>query len=406
MRDDEGSRPANGNAVAAVRHAEGSGDCGEGDYLMEGDAVEHWKFGVGRVVTGQVVMPEGGTRVEVDFALHERMWLVCEFARLVRLHETRTEAPDPWSFFFGEVWSKLKVGDLGYIYGVSFFEVLAVSESSPATWIEVRQRDGRIMRLLERHAGVVDSRDLMTWPSAHVGVLCTEVNLFARRTTLSSWKRSANAPLKRHRIQLRLDFGELLGPLVESLPLPWTCEPVLCGPVDLQASSDDMAGRGRFNGGTSRGMPTAYAPRAVVGCMPPFRRLRGVLADVVVAAERLGESMRAELCAAGTALPEQGAWVIELFSPQPAANAGDQALGRRVAMRERAIKAIQRLRAISHANGRWWPAPESLELICDAKGCFAARMRFARSYRPADPSRLEWPAPAHSRKNSSRCDFA
>ena len=65
-----------------------------------------------------------------------------------------------------------------------------------------------------------------------------------------------------------------------------------------------------------------------------------------------------------------------LLAPAPVAIAMRVPSGLRLRLSE------LQLRATSHANGRWWPAPECLQVLLNADGSIAARMRFATGYQP------------------------
>jgi len=68
-------------------------------------------------------------------------------------------------------------------------------------------------------------------------------------------------------------------------------------------------------------------------------------------------------------------------------------------VRQRVVAVVQHLRAASHANGGWWPAPERVQVLLNEDGSVTARMRFAAGYqRPGRPW-LEW---AGSRRRPSR----
>jgi hypothetical protein len=183
---------------------------------------------------------------------------------------------------------------------------------------------------------------------------------------------------KEHRIQWRLNNGERLGPLVKLLPLPWQTEPSLCGPF-LYSANGDAVDRALRRQARSRNnaLPGTRAPRLVRGVVPPFKHLRGPLADAVKAIGAADAAVLADIleCCA-TQLDTHGR-EIELAEPLPdilCRPATRQFLN---GVRQRVVAVVQHLRAASHANGGWWPAPERVQVLLNEDGSVTARMRFA-----------------------------
>ena len=196
---------------------------------------------------------------------------------------------------------------------------------------------------------------------------------------------------KEHRIQWRLNNGERLGPRVASLPLPWQTAPTLCGPF-LYSPNGDAVDRALRRQARRRNdaLPGTWAPRLVRGVVPPFKHLRGPLAEAVKAIEAADAAVLADVLERQVAQADLRECVIELAEPvldtlyRPTTR---QFLN---GLRQRMVAAIQQRRAASHANGGWWPAPECLQVLVHADGAVTARMRFAPGYqRPGQPW-LEW----------------
>ncbi len=205
---------------------------------------------------------------------------------------------------------------------------------------------------------------------------------------------------KEHRIQWRLNNGERLGPLVTSLPLPWQTAPTLCGPF-LYSPNGDAVDRGLRRQARRRNdaLPGTWAPRLVRGVVPPFKHLRGPLADAVKAIEAADADALADVLERRVAQADWREWAIELAEPVPDTLYRSSTRQFLNGLRQRMVAAIQHLRAASHANGGWWPAPECLQVLVLADGSVTARMRFAPGYqRPGQPW-LEWTG---SRRGPSR----
>jgi hypothetical protein len=284
----------------------------------------------------------------------------------------------------------LEPGDWVYHCIFGFGEVLPFDADHQAQRLKVRFVDGEIRLLTPDLWGVGRLPSVIMWPSEKVLEVAT-FPILHRTTTIRSWKRSAQQSTKRHNLKFRLDHGELPGPLVESLPLPWTAAAILRGPFvgAINSEATPLDG-GRHNAGSSRGMPPTHAPRAIVGSVPSFKQLRGALADAAKAMEHVGPVVVEDVLANWPVLQGMDARVIELADPLPG---GLYRLATQMflnVLRERLVTRVQSLRAKSHANGRWWPAPESLQLILKEDGCVAARMRFDAGYHPPEHPWLEW----------------
>lgn len=203
-----------------------------------------------------------------------------------------------------------------------------------------------------------------------------------------SWIQSAQRPDKRHRQQYRLQNGERLTPVVKSLPLPWTSHAVLCL---VQAGTPEAPGyRGRHRAGTTRGGPKVHSPRVIVGATPPYKKLRAVLYGAVQRVTAAGDVVVNDIKACCAKPASEGNHFFDFFEATDHMHCRDGTKLLLAEMRRRVFKAIQDLRATAHANGRWWPAPESFQVILKADGSFAARLRFTASYQPAKRPWIEW----------------
>lgn len=205
---------------------------------------------------------------------------------------------------------------------------------------------------------------------------------------------------KEHRIQWRLNNGERLGPLVKLLPLPWQTAPSLCGPF-LYSPNGDALDRELRRQARSRkdALPGTHASRLVRGVVPPFKHLRGPLADAVKVIEAADDAVLADLLECCATQVDTHGREIELADPLPDfvyRLATRQFLN---GLRQRMVAAIQHLRAASHANGGWWPAPERMQVLLNEDGSVTARMRFAAGYQRPGMPWLEW---AGSRYRPSR----
>ncbi len=205
---------------------------------------------------------------------------------------------------------------------------------------------------------------------------------------------------KEHRIQWRLNNGERLGPLVKLLPLPWQTAPSLCGPF-LYSANGDAVDRDLRRQARSRNnaLPGTRAPRLVRGVVPPFRQLRGPLADAVKAIEAADAAVLADLLECCATQVDTHGREIELAEPLPDIPYRPATRKFLNGLRQRMVAVIQHLRAASHANGGWWPAPERMQVLVNEYGSVTARLRFAAGYQRPGLPWLEW---AGSRRRPSR----
>lgn len=204
-----------------------------------------------------------------------------------------------------------------------------------------------------------------------------------------AWKQSLLTTGKRHRLQYKLEHGERIFPLVISKPLPWITHASLILPP---AGVDDVPGyAGRRRAGTTRGKPTVHEPRIVVASTPPYKKLRGVLYDAVQGLSGVGDEVAADLKAHVAALNASGELFFEVFESIDQTQCLDGTKVFLALLRRRSEMRIQDLRATAHANGRWWPAPESFQVVIKADGGITARMRFTENYQSKKHPWIQWP---------------
>jgi hypothetical protein len=174
--------------------------------------------------------------------------------------------------------------------------------------------------------------------------------------------------------------------------LPWVATSPLVGPMDATWEAGDWyAGRRERHARRSviRAESEIHTPLFVCSAMPPFKRLRHWLADTVVAMNRVSPHVRADILACWALGNTEAGCLIDLTDPVPG---GMYRYGTRLflnVMRERLMDATQQLRAVSHENGRWWPAPERIQVLLNADGTITARMQFAQGFRRTDKPWLE-----------------
>jgi hypothetical protein len=179
-------------------------------------------------------------------------------------------------------------------------------------WVHPQRRGPRrAMRFRARLPAAGGSRGSRCRPVPRVEAVTTPVPALRPASPLPRTD-------KEHRIQWRLNNGERLGPLVKLLPLPWQTEPSLCGPF-LYSANGDAVDRALRRQARSRNnaLPGTRAPRLVRGVVPPFKHLRGPLADAVKAIGAADAAVLADIleCCA-TQLDTHGR-EIELAEPLP-----------------------------------------------------------------------------------------
>lgn len=195
---------------------------------------------------------------------------------------------------------------------------------------------------------------------------------------------------KQHRIDGRIQRGERLGLLVQSLPLPWQMQPILCGPFLFPVGQwTDRHLRNQAHA-RMRALPHTQAPRWVSGVVPGFKRLRAALIDAVKGMGDVGIVVVADVIACWGRQPDSGTCIVDLTEPLSTGPYRDGTCMFLNEMRRRMVRHIQALRAVSHANGGWWPAPECMQVLLDSDGSISARMRFAKGYQPPGQAWLEF----------------
>lgn len=198
-------------------------------------------------------------------------------------------------------------------------------------------------------------------------------------------------PPKERRIQWRLNNGERLGPLVKLQRLPWQTEPSLCGPFLYSPDGNAFDCNLRRQVGTrTNALPGGHAPRLVRGVVPPFKRLRGPLAEAAKTIASADVAVLADLLECCAAQVEARGRVIEISEPLTDHLCRPDTRQFLNGLCLRLVAAIQHLRAASHANGGWWPAPECMQVLMKADGTVTARMRFAAGYQPPGRPWIEW----------------
>lgn len=174
--------------------------------------------------------------------------------------------------------------------------------------------------------------------------------------------------------------------------LPWVSASPLVGPMDAT-----WAAHGRYASGKARHARrivfgadmAAPFPLFICSAMPPFKRLHHWLTDTVVAMHSVGPQVAADIIACWALGNTTDGCVVDLTDAVPG---GMYRYGTRLflnVMRQRLVDATQQLRAVSHENGRWWPAPERIQVLLNANGTITARMRFAQGFRRTDREWLE-----------------
>ena len=264
------------------------------DLLQPGQWVRHPKFGDGVVLqTMHSVHTSDEDAAFIDFAQAGKKWIALRSAKLQCLPE----------------------GDLSRWQLVQLAEVVRSMRSLPHLRDEMKP--------------------------------LTEIQISA--FTSRVWKQSLLTSKKRHRLQYKLEHGERILPLVTSKPLPWITHASLILPL---ANNDRMPGfAGRHRAGTTRGHPTVHEPRVVVASTPPYKKLRGVLYDVVQGLTDIEEVVRLDIIANATQPASLQQQVLELLAPveDTACRIGTKIFIND--MRRRAVNGIQDLRATAHANG-------------------------------------------------------
>ncbi|WP_138516516.1 hypothetical protein [Rhodoferax bucti] len=183
--------------------------------------------------------------------------------------------------------------------------------------------------------------------------------------------------------------------------LPWQTDTGLLGPavpdwaLDSWASKRHRHQRWPIVGGVA--LPKA--PTYVCAVYPSFKQVRGALAEWLCGVQAAGplalNELLARFCASTTTL-EDGAlclvvpWVGtastgSATSTAPALPAWLATLG------ERLVRRIQALRAKSYGSGRWWPAPQALQLLVGPDGRLTARLAFAPHFCPPGKPWCMWP---------------
>lgn len=217
-----------------------------------------------------------------------------------------------------------------------------------------------------------------------------------KATQSRAWKESALKNRKRHQLLYRLKKGLRISPLADSLPLPWITHAALHFPPPGVIEVPGYPGRHRA--GTTRGKPTVHMPRVVVASKPPYKKLRGVLYDVAQGLQYVGEVVTQDIKTKTSRVFGTKDHFFELLeSAQPDTfRPGTRSFLN--VMHGRAVNAIQALRAKAHANGRWWPAPESIQLVLKEDGSVVARMRFTAMYQSLKRPWIEWSKSVDARR--------
>ena len=254
------------------------------------------------------------------------------------------------------------------------------------------------------------------WMALSVAPMCRiPEELAAECRRQSAWKATLQQPTREAELELLLAPAPVaiairvpsglrwrlpalpvgLLPVSTRLPqsLPWASQSGLVAPLDgawvspgWYASRKKRAGRRHLAHATGQ----SALPMYVCSAFPSFKRLRHCLADAVQAIEWVGPEVVADVLACWGLQPDTGACVVDLTEQLPG---GLYRYGTRLflnRMRERMVFATQQLRATSHANGRWWPAPECLQVLLNADGTITARMRFAAGYQRPDRPWLDF----------------
>lgn len=142
--------------------------------------------------------------------------------------------------------------------------------------------------------------------------------------------------------------------------LPWQTDTGLLGPAVPEWALDSWASKRHRHQRWPivRGVALPKAPTYVCAVYPSFKQVRSPLAEW--------------LCGVQAAGPLA---LTELLAP----------LG------ERLVRRIQALRAKSYGSGRWWPAPQALQLLLGPDGRLTARLAFAPHFCPPGKPWCMWP---------------
>lgn len=333
--------------------------------LRPGHWVRHPKFGVGEVLETEIseLAPEDA-RALIRFEIGGRKWMALHVAKLTVLQTT-------------DVAEQRQAATPGAL--------AAQAETNAQKLVSNRQQaapclteKAESVSLHQLPLPLVKAR-----PESILFDAPTPVQLEAIKSHV--WRQTIANPYKREKLQYRLENGERITPLITSLPLPWTSHAVLCLP---ESEAANMLGYRRACAG--RGRPTIHTPRSIVASLPPYKKLRSVLYDMVQGLIGAGEVVAQDIKAHASRLNGSHDRYVELLDTieNPAFRDGTNMLI--TVMRRRAMSGIQVLRAKAHANGRWWPAPESIQVVLKADGSVVARMRFTEMYQPLKRSWIEW----------------